>query len=200
MFPLDLKGRFYATPAVLYITATFYARYSGAYLPLCFNIISNIIKGRLYANHMSGVSFPLWLPRQLYLGGCVDIGFLAHSAMKLLKILCLFFLLGSDFQLKPASLEAKIPPAPKCDGRWNVLFAPQSPWVLQRLGGAATLVCLILAAVVYVYGNGSIHLFCVLPGRSGMLLSIHYWALFMITVIFVSSSSIASVSKANVLK
>ena len=30
------------------------------------------------------------------------------KAMKLLKILCLFFLLGSDFQLKPASLEAKI--------------------------------------------------------------------------------------------
>ena len=53
--------------------------------------------------------------------------FLAHSAMKLLKILCLF-LLGSDFQLKSASLEAKIPPAPKCDGRWK--FTPQSPWVL----------------------------------------------------------------------
>ena len=30
------------------------------------------------------------------------------AAMKLLKILCQFFLLGSDFQLKPASLEAKI--------------------------------------------------------------------------------------------
>ena len=30
------------------------------------------------------------------------------KAMKLLKIVCLFFLLGSDFKLKPASLEAKI--------------------------------------------------------------------------------------------
>lgn len=79
--------------------------------------------------------------------------FLAHQAMRLLKILCLFFLLGSDFQLKPASLEAQIPPAPKCDGRWNILFAPQSPWILQKptfLGGAAALAiifCWILAAV-----------------------------------------------------
>ena len=39
MFPLDLKGRFYATLAVLYITGTFYARYFGAYLPLSLNII-----------------------------------------------------------------------------------------------------------------------------------------------------------------
>ena len=75
------------------------------------------------------------------------------KAMKLLKILCLFFLLGSDFQLKPASLEAKIPSAPKCDGRWNVLFAPRSPWILQKptfLGGAAILaiiICLSLAVV-----------------------------------------------------
>ena len=60
MLPLDLKGRFYATLAVLYITATFYARYFGAYLPLCFNFISNIIKGRLYANHMSGVKASLY--------------------------------------------------------------------------------------------------------------------------------------------
>jgi N-acetylmuramic acid 6-phosphate (MurNAc-6-P) etherase len=37
-------------------------RYFGAYLPLCFNIISNImiIKGRLYANHMSGVKASLY--------------------------------------------------------------------------------------------------------------------------------------------
>ena len=73
--------------------------------------------------------------------------------VKLLKILCLFFLLGSDFQLKPASLETKIPSAPKCDGRWNVLFAPRSPWILQKptfLGGAAILaiiICLSLAVV-----------------------------------------------------
>ena len=33
-----------------------------------------------------------------------------------------------------ASLEAKISPAPKCDGRRNVLFAPPSPWLLLFLG------------------------------------------------------------------
>ena len=60
MFPLDLKGRFYATVAVLYITGTFYARYFGAYLPLCLNII----KGRLYANHMSGVKASLYDNKQ----------------------------------------------------------------------------------------------------------------------------------------
>jgi hypothetical protein len=61
MFPLDLKGRFYVMLSVLYITATLYARNFGAYLPFCFNIISNIIKGRLYANHnMSGVKASLY--------------------------------------------------------------------------------------------------------------------------------------------
>ena len=68
MFPLDLKGRFYATLAVLYIMGTFYARYFGAYLPLCLNIsYYNIIKGRLYANHimsLSGVKASLYDTKQ----------------------------------------------------------------------------------------------------------------------------------------
>ena len=39
MFSLDLKDRFYAMLIVLYITATFYARYFGVYLPLYYNTI-----------------------------------------------------------------------------------------------------------------------------------------------------------------
>ena len=60
MFPLVLKGRFKATFAVLYIAGTFYARYFGTYLPLCLNHYYNIIKEKLYANHMSSVNASLY--------------------------------------------------------------------------------------------------------------------------------------------
>ena len=49
------------------------------------------------------------------------------SAMKLLKVLLFFLLLGGDFRLKPASLEANFPqPAPRVVGTSNILFAPCS--------------------------------------------------------------------------
>ena len=56
VFPLDLKGRFKVTLAVLYITGTFYARYVfWRIFVLVFEHYYNFIKGRLYANHMSGI-------------------------------------------------------------------------------------------------------------------------------------------------
>ena len=68
------------------------------------------------------------------------------NAMKLLKVLFLFLLIGGDFRLTPASLEAQFPKtAPKCDGRSNILFAPSS-LLLDRpqfTGGTALIVCLI---------------------------------------------------------
>ena len=46
ILPLGLKGRFYATLAVLYIMVTFYARYFGAYLPcVSTSLHGNIIRG-----------------------------------------------------------------------------------------------------------------------------------------------------------
>ena len=62
MFPLDLKGKFYATLSVLYITATFYAWY---FVPLCFNISSDITSCSTVIRqpYEWRKSFPLWFHR-----------------------------------------------------------------------------------------------------------------------------------------
>ena len=70
--------------------------------------------------------------------------------MKLLKALCLFLLLGGDFRLKPASLEANFPqPAPASDGRSNILFAPSSLLLdcPMFIGGTALIISLMFVVL-----------------------------------------------------
>ena len=50
--------------AVLYITGTFYARYFWRISALVFEHYYKIIKGRLYANHMSCVKASLYDTKQ----------------------------------------------------------------------------------------------------------------------------------------
>ena len=51
--------------------------------------------------------------------------------MKFFKALFLFLLLGGDYGLDLASLEAFPTQALGCDGRANILFAPISPFLLR---------------------------------------------------------------------
>ena len=51
--------------------------------------------------------------------------------MKYFKALFLFLLLGGDYGLELASLEAFPTQALGCDGRANILFAPTSPFLLR---------------------------------------------------------------------
>ena len=77
---------------------------------------------------------------------------LSVSIIRFLKFLALFLLLAGDFNLKPASLEANIP-AVACDGRANILFAPEVFLTDRRelFSGCSTVVAvlsLVLAALV----------------------------------------------------
>ena len=63
--------------------------------------------------------------------------------MKLFKVFFLFILLGGDYGLELASLEAFPTQAYGVDGRANLLFAPTTPFLLCRpcfTGGTAFLV------------------------------------------------------------
>ena len=56
VFSLDLKGRFKATLAILYVANGDILRKIFWHISaLVFEHYYNIIKGRLYANHMSGI-------------------------------------------------------------------------------------------------------------------------------------------------
>ena len=72
------------------------------------------------------------------------------SAMTLLKMLFFFLLLGGDFRLKPASIEANFPqPAPRVVGASNVLFASCTQ-LLDRpsfIGATALIVAMVAVAV-----------------------------------------------------
>ena len=60
--------------------------------------------------------------------------------MKIFRALIFFVLLGGDYRLEPASLEA-FPHAYGCDGRANLLFAPANPVLLcqPRFTGGAVI-------------------------------------------------------------
>ena len=88
-------------------------------------------------------------------GGAATCYVLAGSlssavSMKLFKVFFVFLLLGGDYRLEPASLEA-FPQQPYgSDGRANLLFAPIEPFLLRRLpftGGITLLVLVVTLAL-----------------------------------------------------
>ena len=88
-------------------------------------------------------------------GGAATCRILAGSQgsvirMKLFKVLFVFLLLGGDFGLEPASLEAFLQQPYGCDGRANLLFAPVQPFLLRRpqLTGGITLLILAMSLVL----------------------------------------------------
>ena len=85
-------------------------------------------------------------PRVSLLAGFQDKG----VRMKLFKVLFVFLLLGGDYGLEPASLQA-FPQQPYgCDGRVNLLCAPMEPFLLRRphFSGGVTLLLVAACAVL----------------------------------------------------
>ena len=77
--------------------------------------------------------------------------FVLVSTMKVIKVFFLFILLGGDYGLELASLEAFPTQAYRVDGRANLLFAPVSPFLLSRpcfTGGTV-----FLAVTVFLLGK-----------------------------------------------
>ena len=70
-------------------------------------------------------------------------------SMKLFRVFFVFLLLGGDYGLDPASLEAFPQQHYGCDGRANLLCAPIEPFLLRRLptGGITLLVLVVTIAL-----------------------------------------------------
>ena len=74
--------------------------------------------------------------------------------MKLFKVLFLFLLLGGDYGLELASLEAFPVQALGCDGRANLLFAPVNPFLLHRsqfIGSTTLLTVVVFLSVLFLH-------------------------------------------------
>ena len=73
--------------------------------------------------------------------------------MKLFKALFFFLLLGGDYGLELASLEAFPTQVLGCDGRANILFAPTCPFLLCRprfIGGTALLTVIAFLSLLLI--------------------------------------------------
>ena len=77
--------------------------------------------------------------------------------MKFFKVFVLLILLGSDYGLEPASLEAFSIQAYGCDGRANLLFAPERPFLLcpPHFIGWTVLLNLGLWMIMILFSDGS---------------------------------------------
>lgn len=79
--------------------------------------------------------------------------------MKIFRAFIFFVLLGGDYRLEPASLEA-FPQAYGCDGRANLLFAPAYPVLLRQprfIGGTVLLVPVLLLLFQLIKTSTDLH-------------------------------------------